>query len=94
LEASAKEVIWFICSLNPKVSWPGIDLVKGKQKGLPVVALVSGKWGSPLGTGMGRHSGWMLVLASHSLHSRMESAKPLLTISIKVTPKNLLQVIS
>ena len=68
---------WLICSLNPSVSCPGIDLVNERQKGFPVVWLMAGKKGSPWGTGIGRHSGWTVSLESHSLHIKMESPNPL-----------------
>ena len=42
----------------PNVSWPGMDRVKGMQKGWPEDILTGGKKGSFCGMVIGKHSGW------------------------------------
>lgn len=49
----------------PKVLCPGIDRVAGIQNGSPVVALMCGKYGSPSGTGIGKHCGCTVIIESH-----------------------------
>ena len=53
------------------MSCPGMERVKGRQKSWPLVMFLRGKKGSFSGTGIGRHSGWMVRAASQRRQSRM-----------------------
>lgn len=57
----------------PRVNCPGIERVTGIHIGFPVVMFTLGKYGSSSGTGIGKHSGCTVVIASHGWQSRMES---------------------
>ena len=48
-----------------------MERVKGRQKSWPLVTFLRGKNGSFSGTGIGRHSGWMVRAASHRRQSRI-----------------------
>jgi hypothetical protein len=50
-----------------------MERVTGMHIGFPVVMFTLGKYGSSSGTGIGKHSGCTVVIASHGWQSRIES---------------------
>jgi hypothetical protein len=50
-----------------------MERVTGMHIGFPVVMFTLGKYGSSSGTGIGKHSGCTVVIASHGWQSRMDS---------------------